>query len=574
MSLDLALIACLWVALALVINPVGEFPLNDDWSFSKATQQLVDTGEYYPPGWGLMTLLTNVLWGSLFCLPAGCSFTALRLSTLVASLIGLAGCYVLIRDLQQPRWVVLLVTLTLALNPIYFALSYTFMTDVPFTALIAWSAVFFVRSLRSDSSWQMLIGAVLAVAAILSRQIAFCVPAAFALALLLRQGLTLRTAIRAVFPLLLGAAAYLVFHHWMIATGRMPPVTEYAASINATDDLGTLLLEWIDLKLMPLRLRNTYTAALYLGLFLLPILLFSTTGFFRARTANALTRASRARAITLFVIGLSILAAGAALIAARSVYVPFTLTVPSPFPGNIILKSGIGPLTLRDTLLLQLDHVPGLPAYFWMPVTFLALCGALLLLCALSKSIADILPRLVRRRLEGTETVTVFLLLSAGIYLLPVLARGYHIDRHLLPSLLLIAAGLLSAYGKLTGNFDGVSKHKRILASALLAGFGLFAIAGTRDYLEWNRVRWQALKDLTATSGVNADDIDGGFEYNGWYLYDPAYKRDLSKSFWWVNRDTYVISFGNLPNYRVLRQYTYFHVLPPHQQQVLVLQKQ
>lgn len=41
--------------------------------------------------------------------------------------------------------------------------------------------------------------------------------------------------------------------------------------------------------------------------------------------------------------------------------------------------------------------------------------------------------------------------------------------------------------------------------------------------------------------GVKLTEIDGGFEFNGWYLYDAAYKSTPPKSWWWVHQDTYMV---------------------------------
>src|SRR5512137_2624379 len=83
---DMLLLASIWVASLFVVNPIGDFPLNDDWSFGLAVQRLLQTGQFHPTGWTSMPLITQALWGSLFCLPAGFSFNALRASTLLLSL--------------------------------------------------------------------------------------------------------------------------------------------------------------------------------------------------------------------------------------------------------------------------------------------------------------------------------------------------------------------------------------------------------------------------------------------------------------------------------------------------------
>ena len=107
---------------------------------------------------------------------------------------------------------------------------------------------------------------------------------------------------------------------------------------------------------------------------------------------------------------------------------------------------------------------------------------------------------------------------------------------------------------------------------ALVAASVIFATGTTRDYLTWNRVRWEALNRLLQ-DGVNVSDIDGGFEFNGLHLYDPNYRDSPGKSWWWVRGDTYQIGFGRIPGYEVLTEYQYSNWIPPRTGTLVVLRK-
>ena len=88
--IDMLFIAAIWCISLFVVNPfAGDFPLNDDWSYASTVKHLLETGEFRPSEWFAPPSLTNALWGSLFCLPAGFSFVALRASTLTLSLLGI-----------------------------------------------------------------------------------------------------------------------------------------------------------------------------------------------------------------------------------------------------------------------------------------------------------------------------------------------------------------------------------------------------------------------------------------------------------------------------------------------------
>src|SRR4029078_13384805 len=78
-----------WLLMVLLVNPVREFPLNDDWSYSLAVQSLIKSGHLTLSVFTSMPLIAQVLWGALFCLPFGFSFTALRTSTITLGFLGI-----------------------------------------------------------------------------------------------------------------------------------------------------------------------------------------------------------------------------------------------------------------------------------------------------------------------------------------------------------------------------------------------------------------------------------------------------------------------------------------------------
>ena len=86
---NLALLTAIWLLAILLINPMGEFPLNDDFSYARSTLNLSEGGILRYDPWLSMTLLAQVLWGTAFCKLFGFSFTVLRCSTLVLGWVGL-----------------------------------------------------------------------------------------------------------------------------------------------------------------------------------------------------------------------------------------------------------------------------------------------------------------------------------------------------------------------------------------------------------------------------------------------------------------------------------------------------
>src|SRR5262249_2147877 len=148
----------------------------------------------------------------------------------------------------------------------------------------------------------------------------------------------------------------------------------------------------------------------------------------------------------------------------------------------------------------------------------------------------DLVRWLRRDRAREGDVVGSFYLLCAAVYLLAIFIFGL-IDRYLVPSIPFLVGAVAGMRGHVPQFIDARSKTARYVADGLLAGFSVFAIASTKDYLSWNRVRWNALNELMTAYHIGPQDIDGGFEFNALYLYDPNYQFDPRKGWWWVQGD-------------------------------------
>ena len=556
----LLLVVSVWIVTIILLLPSwGDFPLNDDWSYGITVRRLLETGQFHPPEQVFAPFITNAMWGVLFCYPLGFSFTALRLSTLVASVVGISGTYLLIRTIARPAWIAALVSLTVAFNPIFYALSQTFMTDASFFAMATWTLVFFTRSLLRDSAADAAWGTLVALVATLSRQLAVSIPIAFGVALLLRPKGSRGSVFRAVIPTAVCIVGFLTFRHWMSQGIQSAPLLDArtAELFDSLRHLDSLLVSF---------LGNVFALSLYLGLFLLPVSLL--------RLRHPMQQVKR-EAFWSIGVALLLLSVGAFVRVTHPKTFGDSLTFPLQIPGNIIVRSGIGPLTLRDTFLLKLDHVSELPHLVWLVVTGAGLVGAALLISPLAAHLRGTdFKRLARKSAPNIHSVGTFLVLAGVIYLCPLLiadARPY--DRYLIPVILPFAGALLIIMEPSGATPTGNTRAVRVCSAVAVLMFAVYAVAGTRDYLTWNSLRWQALKYLDS-EGVYPEDIDGGYEFNGLYLYDPRYLGDGCRSYWWVQRDNYEIAFGSVPGFEVAKGYEYRPWLVSGQQNVLLLKKQ
>jgi Dolichyl-phosphate-mannose-protein mannosyltransferase len=529
------LLTFLWLLIVFLVNPIGDFPLNDDWAYAKTVQSLL-RGNVQLTDWAPASQVAQISWGALFCLPFGFSFTALRLSTLVLGWFGVLMTFAIAREMGAGRTVALLAALVILGNPDYLNSSFTFMTDVPFYAFCAPAIFFFVRALRKAENPNALLGTLFATIATLTRQFGVVLPLAFALASLAKNGINSKSLVRAVWPLVTVGGSLAIFQTWLSMTGRLPQMYKDQAG-----ELTKLFSAEGLSKILPVLAPMT----LYVGLFLLPWLILVAARSWRKRSISALGQG------VLFAI---------AMYGIVSVRKPLADgLIPNIFAG-ILYDLGTGFPILKDTFTLWLPHMPKAPIAFWVTVTTLGALGAALL--------AYFLTLALRTRKAERGTV-VFAVSGCLIYFLLIAPRSASYDRYflfLLPLVMILALVLPEA-----------NKRPKILwtsiAFALTLAYSAFSVATTHDYLAWNRVRWDALHQGLEERRFTAKNMDGGFEFGGWYSYDSKYKAQPGKSWWWVDRDDFAVAFGPIEGYQIYERHPFDRWMPIGVQEVLILKR-
>ena len=519
-------------AVLLAIGPGGDFPLSDDWSYGYAVRSLCEDGELRMLPWTGASLVLQAWYGALLCKAFGFSFEILRASTLVMAIGGAIGFALLLTRLGFAGRVAALGVATFALSPLYVNLAFTFMTDVPFTVLCIWAAWFYVHGLEEGRDRDLLIGALLSSAALLVRQHGIFVAAAAALACLVPGPGNLRGRVRpALIAGALPAFVFVAFHVWLFAIHGAP-----AGVQNKVSEVGGLSIVGFG--------NVSFRAVEYLGLLLLPV---------AAAQAAEVWRRSPGR---LAAVG-AVLGAAALFLYAREGELMLYLT-------NVLYDLGLGAPSLRDTLFLGENpplHVgPGLG----ITLTILSTAAACTLIAGWSTAGAQL------HRPSHAFILYAFVMLAAG----SLLHVAFYFDRYLLPVLpFAIAAAFICIR---------TERISRIAWAAVLV-LGWWAVAGTHDYMEWNRARYDAIAALES-KGTGVREIDGGVEHNAWRLAgelgtwptkdearpgQPATR----KSWWWVVDDRFIISFRALPGYDVRESIAYPRWLVPGTGSVLVLER-
>src|SRR5262249_48761661 len=112
--------------------------------------------------------------------------------------------------------------LVLLFNPISFALSFTFMTDVPFVAAQTGAMLFLMRGLRTGSRSASAVGWSLASVALLCRQNGLAIPIAYGSAYLVKNGCSWKRLALAALPLVALLCVQWAYQYWLAASGRTP----------------------------------------------------------------------------------------------------------------------------------------------------------------------------------------------------------------------------------------------------------------------------------------------------------------------------------------------------------------
>lgn len=549
---DLGLIALLWVVAVLLINPVGNFPINDDWTYKVIVDRILKDGSFaFPSSGATANVIVQTYWGALFCLLLGPGYTALRISSLTLALFGLWAAYGTAREVGARRSVALVAAATLGVAPLYLPMASSFMTDVPFTNLVGIAVYCMARGMRREDRRFVILGFAVALGSILHRQFGLLLVIAFGMAQVAHKRGSLRSILLFIGVTILGAAIHMGFQRWLILTHRTAVVV-----IGSATDFGPGL----DPKKWGIAIANFLVLLPYLGVMLLP--LYCATGFASAR-AFIRDKPWIARGIAVLIVILQLVAAWN-----REKYFPGY--------GNNLTERGLGPTLLYDRWLLDINHPAApFPHALWTMLFIAGTVGVAAILLDLAGAATRLGRGFFAKRWEGQPWVDGLVLtnmLLYGLLVCMMTVKPSAFDRYMLPFIPPMML-LILAYNDHTCRW---TKERIAATAALLAAFGAFSIVATGDYLAWHRTRWAAT-DILAAMGVPPTKIDGGYEYNGSHFYMEKITADWSKPFqrswWWVHDDEYVIGGGPVPGYRIIRSLPYYRTLNRDWDRVTILQR-
>jgi 4-amino-4-deoxy-L-arabinose transferase-like glycosyltransferase len=468
----------------------------DEWIYVRSVDRLVQNGLLAVPNPAAMTLVGQTLWGAVFeALPLN-DFAALRISVAVLVLVSGLALHRICRLLGASSGQAGLAVLAYLFCPLLVVLSWSFMTDATFTALLVIAAWCFAESTNTTGAsggshlrltW-VFAGSIVAAASILVRQQGILL----ALAVVVFEFISNRQSIRAAaktaivslgVPFIVTAAYY----SWLFATTGVPDAQKTSVAILRSLSPGALL---------NLAFGVTFVGCMMLGFFCLPVTVATAVD-----TVRRGLRSTRARCISLIV---TAALGSVAVIWANSGRI-------FPYSSSWLTVRGVGTFDdLADERPVLLGH--GL----LIVLTVFVVMSSALALAGTGQRVWRS-PRRDARRL----LVVIVCLQWLGIVVSSApFATVPSLDRYYLP---LLPVGVALAVTSVVW-----SKRGLIAATVIAAVIGVGGVLSTRDWLVSEGAAWR-LGDRALAMGVPPLHLEVGAGWDGYHTYDIARAARLNR---------------------------------------------
>jgi hypothetical protein len=505
----------------MLVRPVGEFPVNDDWQYARAAKILLDSGKFVSDSNSAAALLGQVIASWPILKIFGFSHLTLRFSTIALSLLCLVCIDRILARAKAAPWARIAATCTLAVSPYWLYLSGSYMTELwgLAPALLA-AAIWFTY--RRDS------GAIVAVPAALTCgllcAVAFCtrqfcmlaLPALFISAMPALHG-----RLRASLPALLTASAScaVVIALWFLSRSTQIPEALRGHEANLrTPHLGAVGVQCCFF-------------VFYMSGFMMPLLLLFP---FRSDRITW-------RLVPLFLL-VALLAGLLARLTGDTPAGVCSLThTRFPYMGNILYDAGLGPITTADLFVFNAPPPGQWGAHVWRWIEW-------------TIGLSAALWATVRIRRAGLEVALFGTSFGALSTLVAAQATApYFFERYNINGVVGLAIALGAAFPL---QVPQLRKWACAVLPALL--LATFSIGAMHDHFRWQRAR----TDLAITAlefGADRSTVEMGYELDGWLKHQeqppPAShcinhcSCDWVPGSWNCQDSSYYIGFSPPPHY-------------------------
>lgn len=517
----------------LFVNPIGNFALNDDWVHADSVLHLINTGNLRIMPFAGATFHAQILYGAVWTKLFGFSFSILRISTLFLMLSTILVYFILLKKILKNENLAFIGTIVLWFNPIIYNLSFTFMTDIPALFLMILAMLLYYLGFQKNEKelidlktkqktvLYFFLGSFVCIIGAYTRQTNILLLVASGIAVLLRKKLNIKEILISFgVPILFGGALYI----WFSLSGILPQTTDSHIVQGFGRWFGHLKW-WL------------WYIPIYIGLFMLPITYsiawkeiknyLEAKNLFVKKHKNNLKQNTTNNffwiAPVLF-IGFAILI--------RQVF-----HLQLPYVLNMIHLFGLGPMGG----VMEGKLIPLWGPKIWGLIT-IASAGS-----------AGICLNLILKKNQKSKSL-LFIYIFGGLYTLTLLMFE-SFDRYIIFLIPIITILLFSRIKK-------ISFTPFFLITIL---FVIYSITQTQYYIEWNRERWNIANSAVKMYELSPNQIDAGYEWNGWNTYWKNASLGLEPQQepktlpWWIrglffnNTREYIISWSPVDGYSVIK---------------------
>jgi hypothetical protein len=159
-----------WYVFALaILHPLTDASVVDSWLYGSAVRRFLRTGEIRFAGYAQAMPIAQVIYGAAWGRIFGANSVSLEIATVMLAIVCGMMFHALARRCGAPRWQALAATGLLVCNPCFTFLSFSFMTEIPFLALIVGTHLAFAKAKGPYAQLWLWLAAMLAVIAFMIR---------------------------------------------------------------------------------------------------------------------------------------------------------------------------------------------------------------------------------------------------------------------------------------------------------------------------------------------------------------------------------------------------------------------